>query len=79
MSMANKSVPVQFLLCIRNGDYPASLEVRKVYEAIPDEKAAARHFVRVIDESGEDYMYPESYFVLVELPQAAVKAIVRAS
>ena len=68
-----------FLFCIQNGEFPASLEVRKVYQAVPDEAAAARHFVRVIDESGEDYLYPESYFVPVELPRAAVSVFVQAS
>lgn len=77
--MARKKPPPQFLLCVRNDDYPASLEVRKVYRAIPDPGAAARHYVRIIDESGDDYLFPESYFVPIELPQAAAKAILRAS
>jgi hypothetical protein len=51
----------------------------KYYAAVPDEKAMARHFVRIIDESGEDYLYPEGYFVRIDLPQAAVRAIGRAS
>jgi hypothetical protein len=64
----------QFLLCVNNEGYPASLEVRKVYRALPDELAAGRGFVRVIDESGEDYLYPSDRFVAVELPRAAVSA-----
>ena len=68
----------QFVICLRNKDYPASLEVRKVYVMIPDEQAA-KHQLRVIDESGEDYLYPEDYFVAVQLPQAAEKAVLRAS
>jgi len=63
-----------YLLCVNNEGYPASLEVRKVYRALPDEVAEARGFVRVIDESGEDYLYPSERFVAVELPQAAVSA-----
>ena len=47
-----------FLLCVRNEGYPASLEVRKVYQALPDPVAASRGFVRVVDESGEDHLYP---------------------
>jgi len=62
-----------FLLCVRNEGYPASLEVRKVYQALPDPVAASRGFVRVIDESGEDYLYPSECFVAVELPQAAAR------
>ncbi len=65
-------VPAErFLLCVKNEGYPASLEVRKVYQALPDSVAASRGFVRVIDESGEDYLYPTGYFVAVELPEAA--------
>ena len=56
------------VICVRNDEYPASLEVRKVYEVLPDSTAATRHLVRVIDESGEDYLYPESYFMPVDLP-----------
>jgi hypothetical protein len=69
----------RFLLCLNNQGYPASLEVRKVYRALPDEVAAARGFVRVIDESGEDYLYPLERFVAVELPQAAVIAFAEMS
>src|SRR5919198_5723547 len=68
----------RFLLCVKNDDYPASLEVRKVYQAIPDAAAAARHFVRVVDESGEDYLYPDSYFVPIEVPQSARDVFVQA-
>lgn len=69
----------QFVVCIRNGENPASLELRKLYEVIPDEKAAKLHLVRIIDESGEDYLYPEDYFVPVKLPQAAGRAVLRAA
>ncbi len=69
----------EFLLCVRNESYPASLEVRKVYRALPDPVAASRGFVRVIDESGEDYLYPSDYFVGVELPQSAARAFAGAS
>lgn len=68
-----------FLLCIKNENHPASLEVRKVYRAIPDEAATARHFVRVIDESGEDYLHPDSYFVAIDLPRAPVSAFTQVS
>lgn len=61
----------QFVLCMKNDGYPASLEVRKVYQRLPDAAAEARHLVRVIDESGEDYLYSEDYFVSIDLPQAA--------
>jgi hypothetical protein len=58
----------QLVICIRNEDYSASLEVRKVYEAVPDSTAAVHHLVRIIDESGEDYLYPTDYFMPVDLP-----------
>ena len=76
--MAKKKTTPQFLLCVKNDNYPVSLEIRKVYRAIPDEAAAARHFVRIIDESGEDYLYPDSYFVAIDLPQAATHAFIQA-
>lgn len=77
--MSKKKAVNRYLLCVNNGAYPASLELRKVYQTIPDAAAAERHFVRVIDESGEDYLYPESCFVPIELPQAAREAFLRAS
>lgn len=64
----------EFLLCVGNEGYPASLEVRKVYRVLPDPVAASRGFVRIIDESGEDYLYPSIFFVAVSLPAAAVSA-----
>ncbi|KYC39909.1 hypothetical protein WA1_28490 [Scytonema hofmannii PCC 7110] len=62
---------VQFVVCIRNDDYPASLEVRKIYQVLPDNYANEHRLLRIIDESGEDYLYPVVYFVPIELPQAA--------
>jgi hypothetical protein len=67
------------MICIANEDYKASLELRKIYRRLPDEKAARRRFVRIIDESGEDYLYPESHFLPIELPKAVEKALRRAS
>ena len=69
----------QFAICIENEGYPASLELWKVYRVLADEKAAKHHLIRVIDESGEDYLYSESWFVLIELPRAVEKAILAAS
>ena len=63
----------QFLLCLNNEGYPASLEVRKVYRSLPDAVASSRGFVRVIDESGEDYLYPCNCFVAVDLPREATR------
>ena len=77
--MSNRSSDEQFLLCVNSDAYPASLEVRKVYRALPDPVATQKGFVRVIDESGEDYLYPADNFVAVDLPQAAVDALLAAS
>ena len=65
----------QFVLCIKSNDCE-DIERRKVYQVLPDEDAEREGYIRVIDESGEDYLYPESYFVRVQLPQEAEKAIV---
>jgi hypothetical protein len=67
------------VVCIRNRGCKASLELRKVYEAIPDEVAARRHFIRIVDESGEDYLYPEEYFLALELSRPVKKALLYAS
>jgi hypothetical protein len=69
----------QFAVCVKNDDYPASLELRKIYEVMPDQKAAKHGLVRVIDESGEDYLYPQDYFVPIEIPQAAESVFLKAS
>lgn len=57
-----------FMICINNLRYEASLEIRKVYEVLSDREAERHHQIRVIDESGEDYLYPASYFAPVRLP-----------
>lgn len=66
----------QFVICIRNDDYPASLEKRKIYETLPDVDAEKHNQLRVIDESGEDYLYPQEYFVPVELPKKTEDALI---
>jgi hypothetical protein len=58
----------RFAICIDNGEYAGTLELRKVYEVLEDATAAKRRYVRVIDESGEDYLYPASWFVPVSVP-----------
>jgi hypothetical protein len=69
----------QFAVCVKNDDYPASLELRKIYEVLPDEKAAKHGLVRIIDESGEDYLYPQDFFVPIEIPEAAGIIFLKAS
>jgi hypothetical protein len=65
----------QFVICVKNEDYPSSLQLWKVYRVLADEKAERRNLLRVVDESGEDYLFSSSYFVPVELPQAAKTAL----
>ena len=74
-----KRTEPRFVVCVKNKDYAASLELRKLYQVVSDEEASKLHQIRVIDESGEDYLYPEEYFVAVQLPQSAEKAVRRAA
>lgn len=69
----------EFVICLANRGYAASLELRKIYQVIPDKAAAKLGQLRVIDESGEDYLYPADYFVPVRLPQAVERAVRRAA
>jgi len=57
-----------YMICVSNRGYEASLETRKIYEVISDKTAEKHHQLRVIDESGEDYLFPEDYFAPVRLP-----------
>ena len=77
--MRSLSTQNRFAICIQNEGYPASLELWKVYRSLPDEKAAKHQLIRIIDESGEDYLYSESWFVPIKLPQAVEKAMLTAS
>jgi hypothetical protein len=65
----------KFVVCLKNKGYEVSLEPRKIYQILPDPGAAKHRQVWVIDESGDDYLYPASYFVPIELPQVVRKVI----
>lgn len=67
-----------FAVCIHNTEYPASLELHKIYRVLPDEEAALEGDLRVIDESGEDYLYSAKWFVLVELPDEVEQSLLQA-
>jgi hypothetical protein len=69
-----KPVRLRFVICIENSEYPASLELHRIYRVLPDEEAAKDGDVRVIDESGEDYLYPAGYFVVIEVPRETARA-----
>lgn len=72
-----KTVSQRFVICIDNSGYPASLELHKVYQVLPDERAAEDDYLRVIDESGEDYLYSADRFVTVELPRKVEQLVMR--
>jgi len=78
MKQQKKSV-LKFAVCVHNADYAASLELHKIYRVLPDEEAAVDGDIRVIDESGEDYLYPAEWFVPIELPQAVEKSFLQAA
>jgi len=65
----------EFVVCVRNEGYEVSLELRKIYQVVPDSDGARHKLVRVIDESGEDYLYPEDFFLPIQLPRAVEKAL----
>jgi hypothetical protein len=68
----------QFAVCLRNDGYEVSLERRKIYQVLPDPGAAKHRQVRVIDESGDDYLYPQNFFAPIELPQPIRRAVLAA-
>jgi hypothetical protein len=74
-----KQLAVQFAVCIDNSNYAASLEIHKVYRVLPDEDAAKDGDLRVVDESGEDYLYASSRFVPVDLPKRIEESLLKAS
>jgi hypothetical protein len=68
-----------FAVCLDNSDYPASLEVGKLYRVIPDQTAADEGYLRVVDETGEDYAFVASRFHPVQLPPAVAQTLLTAS
>jgi len=71
--------PARYAVCVENRGNPAALEVWKIHRLLEDPPAKARGLVRVVDESGEDYLYPERFFVPIEVPHDAAKAFSRRS
>ena len=69
----------QLVVCIDNGGYPASLETRKIYVVLPDSDAEQHGLMRIIDESGDDYLYPKGLFRLIELPETLRRAVLAAA
>lgn len=74
-----EGLDIRFAVCVDNADYPASLELHKIYRVLPDKDAEADGDLRVIDESGEDYLYPAQFFVLMHLPPAVEKSLLQSA
>jgi len=78
MKESKQDLP-EFVVCVNNSDYPASLEIHKIYRAVADKEAAAEGDIRIIDESGENYLYSSSYFVPIKVPQTVEESLLKAS
>ena len=77
--MSSKNPEPKFVVCIRNNGYNASLEPRKIYQVLPDAAASTHRMLRIVDESGEDYLFPENLFAPINLPQLLVQAFTLSS
>jgi len=71
------ALKLKFVVCINNDDYLASLELHKIYRVLPDEDAAVHGDLRIIDESGEDYLYSAERFVPIVVPEAVQKSLLK--
>ena len=69
----------KFVICTQNTGYEVSLELRKLYQVVPDAGANTHGQIRVVDESGEDYVYPSSFFVPIDLPASVAKRVAQAA
>jgi hypothetical protein len=78
MANAKRSAP-RFVVCIDNAAYPASLELHKIYRVVADPDIEADGDIRIVDESGEDYIYPHSYFASIDVPTAVAESLLKAS
>ena len=77
--MKRKTSESNYVVCVSNQGYKASLVVRRIYQSVPDPEANKRGLLRVIDESGEDYLFPQKFFVEIELPKAVEKKLAMAT
>ncbi len=77
--MEQKTIKPLFAVCLKNKGYSASLEPRKIYRVVPDDGAARHKMIRVVDESGEDYLYPVDYFAPIALSKTLVEALALAA
>ncbi|MEA2877493.1 MAG: hypothetical protein QOF14_2689 [Hyphomicrobiales bacterium] len=77
--MMAKSHANQLVVCVSNAGYPVSLEKRKIYVTLPDDAAEKLGLVRIVDESGDDYLYPKTFFRSIALPQSVKRAVLAAA
>ena len=77
--MSKRTQAADYVVCVDNAHYPASLELHKIYRALPDEDARADGDLRIVDESGEDYLFPAGMFVPVNPPDQVRSSLLRAS
>ena len=77
--MESQNTEVRFAICINDGGYVDDLKVRTVYQVLPDESAARSSYIRVVDETGEDYLYPATLFIPIEVPREAAEALMHAA
>lgn len=75
--MEAESSQPRFAVCIDNTAYPDDLKMRTIYQVLPDESAARSNYIRVLDETGEDYLYPAELFVIIDVPAEAQKALIQ--
>ena len=73
------TIEPRFVVCIRNDDYEIDLALHKIYQVLPDEDAEGSGWIRIVDETGEDYLYPESFFQAIAVPRTLETEILRAS
>jgi hypothetical protein len=73
--MDNKQVESDYAVCVKNDGYQVSLETRKIYRIIPDRDALSHKMIRVIDESGEEYLFPAGYFIPIQLPDNLIETL----
>jgi hypothetical protein len=74
-TMVQNNSKKMFVVCIKNEGYAASLELRKIYEVVQDDLAADHQMIRVVDESGEDYLFPVDFFISIDLPKPVEQAL----
>jgi len=77
--MSTRTARPKYVVCVENADYPVSLELHKIYRTLPDEDALANGDLRIVDESGEDYLFPATAFVAISLPERVRSSLRRAA